>query len=266
MQLRIKFISSSTHTVPYSTADLVYGVETSQSDIVEGRCNSFVDVAGRESRVSSCELKESDYRHSSGRGRRGKSVSIEKVNFCKETDDNFGPPQFFPPTKHIQCRPNAVRSNIRGDPMYSMRTNSLASGRDTEDLIAMGTIWSPNAQTPAKQLNSSASSASTVTNSAVTNVTGRNMQMYTTQGSNSSTGMPQTCRGRYTISGMRPILVQTSRNSNMKDVDPRYADPVVGAPASFQQRLMELSALEGETIRYERSKKVKKKVKQDRDS
>lgn len=48
-------------------------------------------------------------------------------------------------------------------------------------------------------------------------------------------------------------------------VDPRYTDPVVGAPPSFQQRLMELSALESETIRYEKSKKVKKKVR-DRDS
>lgn len=49
-------------------------------------------------------------------------------------------------------------------------------------------------------------------------------------------------------------------------VDPKYTDPLIGAPASFQQRLMELSALEAETVRYERSKKVKKKVKQDRDS
>ena len=49
-------------------------------------------------------------------------------------------------------------------------------------------------------------------------------------------------------------------------VEPKYTDPVIGATASFQQRLMELSALEAETIRYERNKKVKKKVKQDRDS
>lgn len=48
-------------------------------------------------------------------------------------------------------------------------------------------------------------------------------------------------------------------------VEPRYTDPVIGAQPSFQQRLMELSALESETIRYEKSKKVKKKVR-DRDS
>lgn len=38
-----------------------------------------------------------------------------------------------------------------------------------------------------------------------------------------------------------------------------------GAPASFQQRIIELGALEGDTVRWERSKRLKKK-KQDRDS
>lgn len=49
-------------------------------------------------------------------------------------------------------------------------------------------------------------------------------------------------------------------------VEPKYSDPLVGASPSFQQRLMELAALEAETVRWERTKKVKKKPKQDRDS
>lgn len=48
--------------------------------------------------------------------------------------------------------------------------------------------------------------------------------------------------------------------------EPKYIDPIVGSQASFQQRVMELSALESETIRYEKTKRLKKKVKQDRDS
>lgn len=43
--------------------------------------------------------------------------------------------------------------------------------------------------------------------------------------------------------------------------EPRYADPFAGAHPSFQQRLAELSSLENETIRWERSRKFKKKMK-----
>lgn len=46
-------------------------------------------------------------------------------------------------------------------------------------------------------------------------------------------------------------------------VEPRYSDPLAGAPSLFQQRLMELAALEAETVRWEKAKKVKKKSKQD---
>ena len=49
-------------------------------------------------------------------------------------------------------------------------------------------------------------------------------------------------------------------------VEPKYSDPLSGATPTFQQRLMELAALEAETVRWERTKKVKKKPKQDRDS
>lgn len=49
-------------------------------------------------------------------------------------------------------------------------------------------------------------------------------------------------------------------------MEPKYSDPLAGASPSFQQRLMELAALEAETVRWERTKKVKKKPKQDRDS
>lgn len=77
----------------------------------------------------------------------------------------------------------------------------------------MGTIWSPNAQTPVKQICSSTSGASSITSS----VTIRNMQMTSTQGSSSSTGLPQGSRGRYSIAGMKPILVQSSKNMTTKE-------------------------------------------------
>nr|CAB3263176.1 uncharacterized protein LOC104265834 [Phallusia mammillata] len=39
----------------------------------------------------------------------------------------------------------------------------------------------------------------------------------------------------------------------------QYSDPCQSAPASFQQRLIELSVLESDTIKYERSRKLKRK-------
>ena len=44
-------------------------------------------------------------------------------------------------------------------------------------------------------------------------------------------------------------------------VEPKYADPLSGAPPTFQQRIAEINALEQETIRTERARKFKKKTK-----
>ncbi|XP_072169798.1 uncharacterized protein [Diadema setosum] len=43
----------------------------------------------------------------------------------------------------------------------------------------------------------------------------------------------------------------------------QFQDPALGAASDFQQRLAELTALETDTVRYERTKKAKKKAKQD---
>ena len=43
--------------------------------------------------------------------------------------------------------------------------------------------------------------------------------------------------------------------------EPKYSDPLVGAPPTFQQRLAELAAIEAETIRWEKARKMKKKPK-----
>jgi len=41
--------------------------------------------------------------------------------------------------------------------------------------------------------------------------------------------------------------------------EPKYADPSSGGPPSLQQRIAEIAALEQDTIRWEKSRKVKKK-------
>ncbi|XP_014787500.1 uncharacterized protein LOC106881565 isoform X2 [Octopus bimaculoides] len=56
-----------------------------------------------------------------------------------------------------------------------------------------------------------------------------------------------------------------SRTVN-KEAELLYQDPVSGAPTSFLQRLNEIAALEAETVRLERARKLKKKNKHDKES
>ncbi|CAC5372242.1 unnamed protein product [Mytilus coruscus] len=169
--------SSSTPTVPYSTTDILYGNEVRNSpQLDEIRQNSFIEYSKDKDRLSSNNLVDFNNRRPASKGGTRKSLSIEKVNFNKESDDNLRPILPSPGKNGNQYRPNGLRNGLlKGDPLYG------------------------------------------------------------------------------------------SRGGNYSSVEPRYTDPVIGAQPSFQQRLMELSALESETIRYEKSKKVKKKVR-DRDS
>ena len=45
--------------------------------------------------------------------------------------------------------------------------------------------------------------------------------------------------------------------------EPKYHDPACGAPPSFSQRIAEIGALESDTVRWERARKLKKKIKGD---
>ncbi|XP_076097208.1 uncharacterized protein LOC143067591 isoform X18 [Mytilus galloprovincialis] len=243
--------SSSTPTVPYSTTDILYGNEVRNSpQLDEIRQNSFIEYSKDKDRHSSNNLVDFNNRRPASKGGSRKSLSIEKVNFNKESDDNLRPILPSPGKNGNQYRPNGLRNGLlKGDPLYGSRGGNYSSGRESDDLIAMGTIWSPNT---GPQKNSGSNSAN-----GIQNVTGKSVSMVA---SNSSTTVAR--------KNVKPIMVQNSSShgrSNFKEVEPRYTDPVIGAQPSFQQRLMELSALESETIRYEKSKKVKKKVR-DRDS
>ncbi|XP_014787501.1 uncharacterized protein LOC106881565 isoform X3 [Octopus bimaculoides] len=60
--------------------------------------------------------------------------------------------------------------------------------------------------------------------------------------------------------------LQHSTNTNSQAAELLYQDPVSGAPTSFLQRLNEIAALEAETVRLERARKLKKKNKHDKES
>lgn len=45
--------------------------------------------------------------------------------------------------------------------------------------------------------------------------------------------------------------------------EPKYADPSFGAPLALQHRIAEISSLELETVRWEKSRKIRKKTSKD---
>ncbi|KAK7501067.1 hypothetical protein BaRGS_00007552 [Batillaria attramentaria] len=189
--------SSSTPTVPFSSSELLYGNDVTSrhqvgsDDVLAGELGTW---GGDKQKLK--ELEVGNRRPTSRNSTSRKVPNFDKVAFDRDREE------LRPIANSLPPKQNPLRAN----------------GRD-EDLVAMGTLWSPS------QLQARGSSTATSSSKS-------------TSATNSASG----------------------------GVEPKYSDPLVGAPPTFQQRLMELAALEAETVRWERTKKVKKKPKQDRDS
>ncbi|XP_067677902.1 uncharacterized protein [Haliotis asinina] len=242
--------SSSTPTVPFSTADLLYNPEVSRP-APSADDFSTTDLVYFDREKDKLKLRDIDAnRRSTSRNNSRRSISLEKVNFEGEKDELRPIKNTFPTTKgQNPGRTNGVRGTLlRSDQLLNHKNN--VQGREPDDLVAMGTIWSPNLQ----QRNSTTTSTTTSSKS-----------FSLTSTSNTSNVNPRKGPSATTTRVGFPNNFSTSR-STAKDSEPKYTDPVSGASPSFQQRLMELSALEAETVRWERTKKIKKKSKQDRDS
>ncbi|XP_041357170.1 uncharacterized protein LOC121374232 isoform X6 [Gigantopelta aegis] len=239
--------SSSTPTVPYTAADLAYSdVNKQAGDLTTTDLVCF----DREKEKNKFREFDASNRQHSGKNNSRRSISLEKVNFDNDKDELRPIKNTFSTNKQNQGRPNGLRGNfIRTDQLLNPKNNvSFQSvGREPEDLIAMGTIWSPNVQ----QRSSTTTTASTKSLALPPSYNTLAAQPIR-KGPNGLTA--------------RPLLGSQNQSTSKKEVEPRYSDPLTGAPASFQQRLIELSSLESETIRWERTKKIKKKSKADRDS
>ncbi|XP_048255966.1 uncharacterized protein LOC124149403 isoform X7 [Haliotis rufescens] len=241
--------SSSTPTVPFSTADLLYNPEASRP-APPAEDFSTTDLVYFDRDKDKLKLRDIDAnRRPSSRNNSRRSISLEKVNFEGEKDELRPIKNTFPTAKgQNHGRTNGVRGTLlRSDQLLNHKNN--VQGRESDDLVAMGTIWSPNLQ----QRNSTTTSTTTSKSFSLTS-TSNTSNVNLRKGPSAPT----------TRVGF-PNNFSTSR-STAKDSEPKYTDPVSGASPSFQQRLMELSALEAETVRWERTKKIKKKAKQDRDS
>ncbi|KAL8584621.1 hypothetical protein ACOMHN_002350 [Nucella lapillus] len=179
--------------------------------------------------------------------------------------------------------PNALKNHpmLRAEPCLAQRSTHGPQSGPEEDVVAMGSLWNSNHQlqtrgsstvistTTTTILTSSASSSSTKSiSTSFGNGSGSGSTFTSISGSLPSRrptlGATFTC---HSSSLTAPSMGNIVKSNKERELEPKYCDPVPGAPPSFQQRLMELAALEAETVRWERSKKVKKKpLKQDKDS
>lgn len=296
--------SNSTPTAALSNAELLYGPEGSRSSHTNGddllgsadfqggyererQRLRDLDVASGSFNSGSSNHNGNNKRPSSRtRQQRATCSVVEKVSFDRERDEGRALTNSLP-VKAPSFRSNGLRSTlVRGEQLLAQRGgNGSNSGREPDDLIAMGTLWNPVVNNTNNNNNSGGSNTRSSSNTTSSNKSANNILSNGTSTGNgasqrkpvsvamntsmrlhhsSSTGnLPYNGNGNVTG---RQANNNTNSNNNNKEVEPKYPDPIHGATASFQQRLMELAALEAETIRWERTKKVKKKPRTDRDS
>ncbi|KAK3794658.1 hypothetical protein RRG08_003801 [Elysia crispata] len=300
----IRYDSNSTPTATLSNAELLYGPEGSRSSHANGDdLVGSADFPGgyererqrlRDLDVGSSSINSSGSNHntngsnkrpsSRNRQQRAACSVVEKVSFDRDRDEGRALTNSLP-VKAPSFRSNGLRSTlVRGEQLMAQRgPNGSNSGREPDDLIAMGTLWNPalnNANNNSGGSNTRSSSTTTTSNKSANNI----LSSTTVAGNGSGQRKPvsvamstsmrlhhSSSSGNLPFNGNGNVTGRHSNNNNNnnnnnKEVEPKYADPIHGATASFQQRLMELAALEAETIRWERTKKVKKKPRSDRDS
>ncbi|XP_013408051.1 uncharacterized protein LOC106172021 [Lingula anatina] len=164
----------------------------------------------------------------------------------KDADDR--PPSIAGPRDRAQLpiKPNYFKPN--GLRMSVINPRLSGSSRDSEDLVATGTNWMP---LPSEKPRTTRSGQSV--NNGISNGSSQVAGPFPPKRTNSRSTANQGSSTQYSGS-----------NRKSKDTEPKYPDPMVGATtASFQTRIAELNALEVETIRWEKSRKFKKKPKQD---
>ncbi|KAK3609921.1 hypothetical protein CHS0354_036689 [Potamilus streckersoni] len=205
------------------------------------------------------------------------------------------------PTSYLPDKLTNEKQNLMSERPYIKDTRKLLEtvsmqlqrGREADDLIAMGSLWSPNqtsisllshhqsqsqsalhpgTQPPHHQRSSYTNTMSAGLVNISNSLSSKSLSLNTNsmQPPISTASASMTLQRKFPSNGIKPIMVQNNLSGlrsikEKKEEDAKYSDPLAGATPQFLQRVQELQALEGETIRWERTKKLKKK-KQDRDS
>ena len=162
--------------------------------------------------------------------------------------------------KQNYFRPMGMRNNFLSGQMTSNQKNPHPPPfphRDSGDLVAMGTYWTPlGGQASRTSLNGRPSSRGSNGGGGTAS-----QQFPVTQnhcGPQVAPVVAQRKLGNKTV--MNPVIGPRYRG---KEPEPRYSDPMVNAPPGFNQRLAEVAALESDTLRWEKARKAKKKSKSD---
>ncbi|RUS84231.1 hypothetical protein EGW08_007983, partial [Elysia chlorotica] len=184
--------SNSTPTAAISNAELLYGPEGSRSshangdDLVGG--SDFPGGYERErqrhrdldisSSINSGGSNHTNNNHNNGSNKRPSSRNrqqrascsvVEKVSFDRERDEGRVLTNSLP-VKAPSFRSNGLRSTlIRGEQLLAQRgSNGANSGREPDDLIAMGTLWNPAMNNNANNNNNNNSGGSNTRSSSTT--------------------------------------------------------------------------------------------------
>ncbi|ELU05211.1 hypothetical protein CAPTEDRAFT_211622 [Capitella teleta] len=176
--------------------------------------------------------------------------------------------------KQNYFRPNGLRqsqrsssNNLHGPPVRTgtptLRSPPLIppsnpSFSRTEDRVVMGLSWqgTNNSSRGPRNFGSSNGRNSAIPSPELNTGRGSTQEMGCLSISNamssSSSNPSQHTQKQYTS---RPL-----QSRNRETVDMRYADPTGGGPMAFTHRITEIVALEADTIKWEKMKKAKRKL------
>uniref|UniRef100_A0A0B7AMS4 Uncharacterized protein n=1 Tax=Arion vulgaris TaxID=1028688 RepID=A0A0B7AMS4_9EUPU len=208
---------------------------------------------------------------------------VEKASFDSDDGRVLNTSFQAKPSWH---RKNGIQSSlIRGEQLLIQRTTGSTSSQGSGDLIAMGTLWNPGNNVSCNTTSKDSISGQTIGISDNHSFINKSLAL----GPQNTNGSSSNSNNNTINSHRKPANLRMNHNSSVSGIsntmfglqlgingnnsireskciaDPKYQDPLYGATASFQQRLMELASLEADTIRWERNKKVKKKSKPDKD-
>ncbi|XP_071965399.1 uncharacterized protein [Antedon mediterranea] len=178
-----------------------------------------------------------------------KDITVARWNFRKPV---AAPPE-SPPLQTSSSCCTVNEDTVLGDEnMEGYKRNSFRpSARGT--FFAREHYLSPNSNTFTNISNDNSLAMGALAITAPPSATSRKQQQSV---KDLRTQPSQTLRSR----GMLPMARERAKPPKYV-----YSDAVSGATPAFQQRISELTTLENETLRYERTRKLKKKTKQDRD-
>lgn len=169
---------------------------------------------------------------------------VDRKDLVRLKEDSY---MTHPKPRANYFRPLGMRNSFVSNQLQQRSSPSPFTHRENSEFVAMGTYWLP-ASGQASRLSLNGRPSSRCSN--------QSLPPSTSTQQNGTVNGQKKCNG-----GSKSFLNSGPRFRGAKDPEPRYADPVANAPPGFNQRVAEIAALEAETLRWEKARKVKRKSK-----